>query len=273
MCRLHKLSRLGAALTPIAVASLNIVFVHGASPGEEMGIWKVWTAHVEQSEQHAKIVGICEKFKERASDPGLKLVADGIASWHLMKQGKDGEVTRHLRSMLSARNGSFQNAASEIARSWLTRYDREQVKAALQEYYCAKIEYPYDLERLTTMPELESVPLEDRWNRKWKYRLVPMEYVQGVSGQQYELASRKLDGSSDLQSHLEQDYRIGLELEPKRVLADGKAVAFREKGSSSPLVLNAGQSYNGIDLVCIGRYIIVLSDGNYWILLRRPQKG
>ena len=191
----------------------------------ERALWTLWTLHQQAlaSADRQPVLAACERLSA-AQPPGpLAAVGRGIAAWHQLKMGNTNEAVRLLKAMVESPDPDpLARAGSAMARRWLTRLDREQLRAALKAYYLAHIRYPDSLEALAAWKPSEPLPLTDRWRQPWRYRLAAFERVRGLSAQKYVLESPALAGSSDLAAALTRPYAGAIGLRPREAAEAGE---------------------------------------------------
>jgi len=195
-----------------------------------------------------------------AAEP--ELVTRGKQAWQLLQDGQPAAATRQWESMLSASTDPLPQAANEMARRWLTRLDRETVKAGLRAVYAKKIEYPNHLVGLT--------PLTDRWGQPWDYEITKPKFITGISKQTYRLESKTLGSASDLAAALAIPYGSRITLQPVRI--ESGIATFRAPGQTQPVLLSPGTSYGGITFVEPAGAMLLLTDGDHWLLVPAPKK-
>jgi len=238
---------------------------------DERGLWNVWCVGTNSAFEASAVAVACQEFKAAAPKDPLAVVVAGFEAWNYLKRGNPGAAVPLFNSMLVVKEPatSLQKAADKMARSWLTRIDREQVVRGLKEIYVRDIEFPASLEALKTLKSAAAIPVSDRWGKPWEYRLASS--IKGMAAQRYVLESSVLGAHSTLEKVLALPYAGGLQLQPVRVVAgvmdtvefkaaDGQSV-FRQLGSDS----------SRISLAYLGANIVVLTDGNHWSVVPRPR--
>lgn len=242
---------------------------------DEHRLWQLWQAHEAQPGDHEGLLELCARIEAR--DPGFRFieVVRGIAAWHLMKAGRPDEARAAWAGLdRSAPGEPFARAAQRMARTWLTRMDRETLRKALQTAYRRDLQYPESLERLADAAETE-LPMRDRWGDPWTYEWTRFRFLRVSPGQRYSLESRNVRGSSDLSEALRSEYGSGINLRPVRLVGTGAApsVAFQAEGApAEQTVLAAGASLRGQTFVYIGRRILVLADADHWRVFMKPRQ-
>lgn len=236
---------------------------------DERGLWKVWVASTNSVSDHAAVVAACREFKVKAPQDPLIVVASGMEAWHLLKMG-DTNVARTLLEPMSSvpeNATSIQTAGAEMARSWLTRLDREKVRAALKKIYVRDLEFPASLEAIKTLKIAKLPPFTDRWGKPWIYR--QKSVVKDMVAQQYILESNRLGALSDVAKALALPYASRITLEPARLVNDTMVEFTTSAGK--PGVLQAGGSLDGVTFAYLGANIIVMADENHWRIVVRPR--
>jgi hypothetical protein len=98
--------------------------------------------------------------------------------------------------------------------------------------------------------------------------------VDGVGRQDFELESVRLGPRSDLHPALAVPYAEGITLVAERSLTEagpqGAAIRFRDPKTGTPVILSPGGTHGGTELAYVGQRILVLTDGDHWLLQPRP---
>ncbi|MCX6998258.1 MAG: hypothetical protein NTV49_14535 [Kiritimatiellaeota bacterium] len=242
-------------------------------PADESGLGLVWACHTNAPDRHAAVAEACQAFRTKTPRDPLVVVAQGLEAWHLLQAGKTNAALRLWETMLAPANGALSKAGAQMAHNWLTRLDRESVKAALMRVYVRDVEFPGSLEAIKTLKKGTLPPLADRWGNAWTYRLADLRAIQGLRGQRYVLESRQMGAASDLTRALAWPYAGGIDFEPMRILPGvgaGDTVEF-----SSPthkrIVLMPGTDMDGVVFAYLGRSLLILTDGNHWRVTPRPR--
>lgn len=252
---------------------------------DEKALWLLWKNHIENPTNHTSMAASCEEFAAKTPGDPLAIVGQGLAAWHLMKANHIAPARSILEKMSATPShpsvsappeaDALRKAGVNMALRWLTRSDLELVKKALQELYAMEIEYPKSLDPLQSLPPKSRPPLTDRWEKPWSYRLVDMRYIKGVSGQKYELQSKMLGGNSDLARALATPYADNIRLKPVRIASSSpgrEAAQFISTGEKKePVFLSLGSDAGGIAFAYFGAKILILSDGDHWMILPRPE--
>ncbi len=153
-----------------------------ARAADEAAFWTVWKTHLAATNNHAEAIAACETFeKDNPSDP-LVVVTRQFKAWHLLKLKRNAEAVAILTPMVKSGATGLNKAASELARGWLTRLDRENVKIALQNAYSRDAAYPEKL-NVWEQGSSDAPPLADRWGKAWGYRLVGLSPVPALRDQ------------------------------------------------------------------------------------------
>ena len=244
-----------------------------ANAADEQGLWAVWTLHQDSPDDHAGVVAACEEFAKRAPDDPLVAVTCGLAGWHLLQDNKLTGARTCFETLLDRRDSPLQRAASEMARAWLTRLDVPRMRAALRQYYLEHVGYPASLEELKTLPGTDELPLTDRWQRPWEYRLTGYRLLRDMSDQKYKLGSRKLGSTLELDTALSRPYASGISLAPVETVRQGarEVVRFESRaGGTAPPLLLPGHRHEGTIFAWMGERLVVLADVDHWQVLPKP---
>jgi len=237
---------------------------------DERALWNVWLAGTNSAFEAAAVVEACKEFKTGAPKDPLTVVVSGFEAWHYLKKGNTKAAVAIFNSMLVKGTATdLQKAGDLMARSWLTRLDREQVVSALKMIYRRDIEFPATLEALNSLKLTPAPPLMDRWGKPWEYRLDSK--IKGMESQRYILESATLGAYSRLDRALKEPYADGLQLKPVQMVKTARNVVEFETSNGLLIKRQAGDQSNRINLVYLGANIVVLSDGNHWCVLPKPR--
>jgi len=237
---------------------------------DEKGLWDVWCIGTNSAFEASEVAVACQKFRTRAPQDPFTVVISGLEAWNRMKRGDTGTAAAIFNTLLVKGPATgLRKAGDEMARSWLTRLDREQVKLALKEIYRRDIEFPASLEAFKALGDKVSPPLMDRWGKLWSYRRGST--IKGMETQRYVLESEVLGMRSDLKAALKMGYAERIDLKPVRLLPGPKNVVEFKTGDGRSLIREEGDRVNIVNLVYVGTHIIVLSDGNHWSVIAKPR--
>jgi len=266
----------------IITLALTSMIASGAGPeADEKAVWNLWRTHLSASNNHEAVIASFQQTLQNAPSNSLLTVARGLCSWHLLHLSKTNETVQMLEDMMSTKPDNPLNAAgTEMGRRWLTRIDREKVRNALSLYYRQQIAYPSNLESLKKIPRVPAPPLTDRWNAHWIYRLTGFQTIKGLDNQHYLLESDQLKDTSDLKIALARPYTGTMKLKPVSVSTTASGVqnvrfetieTNMVNNQKTGIVLMAeGTKLETITLVYVGNKIIILSDGDYWMITPKP---
>lgn len=260
-----------------------------AAEPNERAVWILWHQHATNTPDYAALLTACQAFtNQNASDP-LAPVVRVMAAWDLLQLDRKAEAVASL-SRLAGRTGSrIDEAASSLANAWLTRLDRERLKAALQFYYRREVRYPRTIDELLTykgLPKELMPPREDRFEMAWRYSLVGYKSIPGLLDQKYELSATRLGKGSDLAEALAVPYGSLLRIKPLRMLSSkpgGEIVEWMILPASSgapetepaqatgpTMALGLDSTAEGMSVACIGRSIVIVYDTYHWKVFARP---
>lgn len=253
----------GMAATMVCQAQSN-------APNER-GLWQVWGVSTNAADDHATVVAACREFRTKAPQDPLAVVAAGLEAWRLLEMGNTNEAVALFEAMVAVpeKPTYLQSAGAEMARGWLTRLDRETVRAALKKIYARDIEFPASLEPIKSLKIVPVPPLVDRWGTPWAYRLESA--IQGLGNQQYAVESTRLGARSDLAKALALPYAGGITVEPIGLLAVSADTVEFATGGAKPAFLQAGGNINGVTFAYLGANLIVLADENHWRVALKPR--
>lgn len=240
---------------------------------DETGLWQVWVSQTNAATDHAAVAQACAAFRSKAPTDALAVVAQGLEAWHLLKAGKTNEAVQLLGPMVALSGDAMQKAGAEMARGWLTRLDREAVRAALKRAYQKDVEFPATLERIKTLKKMSMPPFEDRWGQAWSYQTTELATIKGTPRQRYVLESTRLGAESDLTGALAVPYGSRITVAPVRVMGGegaGETVEFAAPGGKSG-ALTVGTGMEGVTFAFNGKSIIVLADRDHWRVVARPR--
>ncbi len=183
----------------------------------------------------------------------------GNQALDLLKAGQTNEAAGIFEALLTDNPAdATARAADDFARRWLTRLDREKLKAQLQELYRQHIEYP------ASIP-----PAPDRWGKPWSYRVVDLKHIAGTKSQSFVLESPTLGTNSDLRAALN---NLAAPFPWKIVSADDKVATFTRPGNPQPVLLSAGTTLDGVTLIQIGDRDLIVCDGDRWLRIPVPKR-
>ena len=135
-------------------------------PADERSLWLVWASHTNAPEDHTTVAA-CQAFRTKAPQNPLAVGAQGLEAWHLLKTGQTNAAVRLFEPMLLSTNNALAKAGADMARGWLTRLDRELVRAALMRLYVRDIEFPGALEAIKALKGGAPPPFADRGPTGW----------------------------------------------------------------------------------------------------------
>lgn len=201
--------------------------------------------------------------------PGpYRAAAQAVQAWRLLRAGQPAEA-RAVYLALSA-DAAAPTPLAELARRWLTRLDREEVRAALQKAWARDIRFPESLDALPP----PRPPLKDRWDRPWTYKPRALKLLK-ADAQRYDLQSPGLGADSDLAAALDRPWPLELPIRPLGVstAAGSTPVVTFETLSKKPAeksMVSEGKSWNGLALIKVGPHALLLSNGDYVFLPLKP---
>lgn len=246
---------------------------------DEKGVWDIWKKTEAEPVNLTELIADCTAFKQaNASDP-LRPVIDGILAWAYFKSEKMADGAKLLVPVVNARNTPMQKATSDMARTWLTRIDRIVVKMVLQEYYKREIAFPAKVDdAIDKYADTIKASKVDRWGKPWNYELVGFKHLTKVpKDQKYSLQSILLGEDSDYEKALEIPFGGRINIVPMKMgltTPGAESVYFKKADDekSSPIHIKLGERVGGVALGYVGKNILVLTDGNHWKLLPKPQR-
>lgn len=240
----------------------------------EKAVWSIWKMVESGTNAHSAVIAACEKFREDNPNDPLVEVTRGFAAWHLLKAGNRPAAAGLLTAMEKKSATPLESACAEMARTWLTRIEMENVKLALTKVHRRDIEYPESLDALTKLPEGSRPRMTDRWGKRWTYSLVGFNFLEGFRNQKYKLQSRALGEDSDLAEALELPYAGRINLRPVRTSSpeSGLIMFMTTNGTEEKVMLSEKVSSGNTVLAYSGNRILILSDGNHWKLTGKPQR-
>lgn len=241
-----------------------------AGEADERALARLWTQHLAASNRHAEAAAACQSAESTLAGSPLLPVCRGLRAWHLLKAGATQEAASVLGQLTEGAAPAAAPAAELMAKRWLTRLDRERVRAALRLAYRKEVQYPAALERLRKLPGGDLLPYEDRWGQSWKYEPRPLA---GLPGQSFVLESARMGGASDLAAALAAPGAVPADLVPVRLMDDGatRLVEFSTGGDAKrKAIAGEGGEVGRCVLAYIGARILVLSDSDRWIVLAMP---
>lgn len=264
--------RYRAVLAGLAAGMVAITVSHAQSTvPNERGLWQLWGTCTNAGEDHATVVAACRDFRTKTPQDPLVVVAAGMEAWRLLKLGNNREAIPLLESMLSVPEKAtyVQIAGAEMARSWLTRLDRETVRNTLKKVYVRDIEFPASLDTIRSLKDTPMPPFNDRWGKPWAYRL--QSSIKGMEAQHYVLESTRLGTRTDLATALALPYASQIKLTPVKLLAVSTDTVEFTTRDGKPAFLQAGASSEGVTVAYLGENLIVLADDNHWRVALKPR--
>ena len=271
-------SRIPGALA--ACALLGAAFWPATARAGERELWSLWTLHAAAASngQHEAVADACRRFEAADPESPFLPVSRGLAAWHRLAAGQIPQAQQILETMLTATNaGPVAQAGATMAQRWLTRLDHDSVKRALRAYYAERVRFPNALSDLRVAGAAADLPMTDRWGKPWQYRLGHFRKVQGAAGQRYECESTVLGSGTDLAVALRRPYAAGIGLVPRKMMAGDDqrpTVLFRIRDPPArDVVLTEGTAYESVSLAAAGPALLILTDGDCWLVLPRPEKG
>jgi hypothetical protein len=264
-------------LTAMLLCLLFRAVLCSAAEDEERVLLGIWTQHNAAPSNHAFIVDECAHFQAgHAASDFLPLVR-GLAAWHQLAAGDWDAARTNLLRMLSDGSAPLAKASQRMALRWLTRLDREKVKAALAAHYAQNVAFPDALAALARLPAAERPPLADRFSQPWQYSLTGFKHLRGTKAQRYTLASTELRDSSDLRLALARPYAADIRPTPLRLVSGerGSAIFVFETGGpqSGKATVAEGVAIDDTTVfVKQARTFLVLSDGDYWRIVPWPPR-
>ena len=242
-----------------------------AGESEERVLWELWKLHGLES-NHVAVAAGCRKAEKDLGASPLAAVPRGLLAWHLLKTGSTSNAEVAATAMLTPGASPVEQAAAEMAKRWLTRFDRERVRAALREVFKRDIRYPETLDAVGKLPPELRPPMQDRWGRAWKYGPAALPHIKGVQNSSFGIESPVLGPDSDLAAFGRQPYPEAPGLKPVAVSTEGaRTVTFETTDARRDrVVLGEGTAHKNVTLAYIGDRILVLSDGDHWFVIARP---
>ncbi len=243
------------------------------TPNERM-LRELWQQHQTNVTAHALITDMCARIEAQHPRCFFMPVVRSLAAWHYLQDGNIVDARRLLLKLESdVSDDSVKRAGRRMARTWLTRLDREEIRQTLLEFYATNVKYPETLDLLRAQNADRRPLLKDRWNDPWIYEWTQFRFLALKPGQRYRLESRNISNTSDLREALSLAYGAGFDLEPRRITGGGDraVVEFTYAAApDEPVLLSPGASYRGQFLVYIGDEILILANADHWGITARP---
>ncbi len=187
-----------------------------------------------------------------------------------------GEVTTARAILEELASGSRDDAGNNSARVLLSLMDRDQIVAALKQFYGRHLRYPASLDELRREFPDRNLPQRDRWGDPWNYRLTAPRFFQVGEAQTYQLSSRHIPNLADLSKALAKPYGRDLQgITVSRVIQTpgdrGAIVAFSDEQSGQSFTLSEGAGDESRwFLAWIGDWIFI-SDGLHFHSVAAPR--
>lgn len=267
-------SSLAALLTTAVVLCLT---ADGAAQ-DEAALHDLWAGIATNPADHRAAITACDTYlASRKSDP-LRVVAESALAWHLLRAGETNRAASVLQSLVTTSKAPLPEAASQMARRWMTRIQHQEVRERLRAYYADEIEFPDSLEVLAQHPAGKDVRLVDAFGDPWSYELKQFKVLSSITKQRYELASRRVGTRIELQTALGAPYGDGFDIRPVRKLdtVSGRPrIRFEIDGQSEEsgktlVDVVAGErapTERRIYFAYAGPRLLILSNGDYWAVL------
>ena len=272
-----------------SVLCLGLMSRVAAAEPNERALWQLWCQHSTNALDHEALLASCQAFtNQNPSDPFV-LVGQTMEVWNLLHLGRQTEAAAILTHHLEKTGTPLANGASYLAKSWMTRIDRDRVKAALQFYYRREVRYPRSLDELfayAPLPQALAPPRQDQWGQDWRYVLVGFKALPGLLDQKYGISSSRLGEGSDLAEALAVPYGGLIRVRATRMLSSTPgneivewmiarppaAAAGKEKAKPAErtVALGVNSTAEGVFVAYVGRTILIVYDDNHWKLLIRP---
>ena len=280
-------NRILTALCCLLILGWTSRFVTAAEPNER-GLWQLWSQHTTNAPDHEVLLAECQAFTNKNPSDPFVIVGQSLAAWNLLQLGRQAEAVAILKKHLDGSGSPVDAGASSLAKAWLTRLDRERVKAALQFYYRREVRYPRSLDELLAyapLPKNLAPPRQDRWGTNWRYTLVGFKSMPGLIDQKYEISAAGLGGGSDLAVALAVPYGDLIHVRPNRMLSSKpgseivewiieRPVAAPNDAAAKPggptMALGVNSTAEGMSIDYIGRTILIVHDNYHWKLFVRP---
>ncbi len=245
-----------------------------ARGADEVAFWNLWKTHLAGTSKHKEAIAACDAFERNNPGDAFIVVARQFKAWHLLKQGRNEKAIALLTPLMKSGAKGLEKAASDLARGWLTRLDREIVKNALQEVYKHEVAYPEKL-NVWKRGATGAPPLADRWGRSWDYRLTGFSRIPGLRNQKYGLRSILLGDVSDLDAALALPYAAQISLRPlslRHVASGPPLVEFETDTDGGKATLAVGRRHERTLFAYMGDRIILVADYTHWKVLPKPKR-
>lgn len=237
---------------------------------DEKALWDAWCVGTNSAFKASDVAEACKKFRTSSPQDPFTVVVSGLEAWNRLKRGETDAAAAIFNTMLvKGPSTGLRKAGDEMARSWLSRMDREHVTHALKECYKRDLEFPASLGAIKALGDKSSIPLADRWGKPWIYKRGST--IKGMETQRYDLESAALGIRSDLKGGLKMEYAERMDLKPVRMLPGPKNSVEFKTGEGRSVIREEGDRVNTVNLIYVGSRIIVLSDGNHWSVMAKPR--
>jgi hypothetical protein len=135
------------AILPLLLALAAPVLA--ADPDEDV-FGRLFRVHLNTATGDAAIAGQAAQAAAALPPGPYRAAARSVQAWRLLRAGKPADAAAVYQAMLA--DASTPAAFADLARRWLTRLDREEVKAALLKVWARDIRFPDSLEKLPPPP-------------------------------------------------------------------------------------------------------------------------
>ncbi len=239
-----------------------------AGPGEDT-LFSLFRLHTASPSGHVAMAKAAGEAIAALPVGPYQSAARALLGWRLLQSGNPAEARSVYQSLLD--DSATPPAFLELARRWLTRLDREEVRSALQKAWTGAIQYPDSLEALPKpLP-----PLQDRWGNAWRYRPGTLKRLKSEA-QRYTLESPSLGADSDLAAALSRPWPKEPSLRAIALDTDSGATPIATfqtlKTPPEKILMTEGKSSAGVVLVKVGAHTLLLVEGDTVFLVPNPGK-
>ena len=144
-----------------------LLFPATARAGDEDAFLSFWNEHQAVVSNPAAATAVCDRFLAGAPSSAYRPAVAALNAWHALAAGRTNAAHAGFTALLDDSAAPVAAAAGDCARRWLTRLDREHVRAALTVWYARHVAYPPSLDPMASLPATVRPPLRDRWNESW----------------------------------------------------------------------------------------------------------
>lgn len=250
-----------------------------ALPGlpSERAFLDIWERHLDAPDAHVQVADEARLLlASRTLETEWSAAVQTLLAWRLLQAGRTEAAAERFEAVLTRRSDRpVGRAAETMARRWLTRMDREIVRAALRAHFARHVAFPERLDALSFPEDMPPPPLTDRFGTPWDYRLETYTRLSGLPAHRYRLQSRTLGAQTDLDIARNIPYPRADHIRVLRqVSSQPVAIAFEidRQGETDTVTLAEGGRFGSIRFVRRGADVALLTEQDDFWMVVRPER-